>query len=526
MTYDNSDGSCASLLDTLAGGGEEHWLACAQELVLRGNITVALRVLSAAVSAHPRSTEVRLALAGVLLESDAGERAEALLRAVLADNPDHAAAAFLLTGVLKGQGRMAALADVMRSLFRHPGHDPEQVIRAIELLDDCERKQDASDICEAEIAEGSRDPRLYAYAGMLLSQLGQFELSRRRREFAIANSARAVEWQVPQGLADLQRYASREHPDFALFDACLQQADLSAQARTSLLFAMGKAHDDIGEYAAAARYWREANTCVNATARWPRKQWRRSVEARLARHLPVAAHEGRIDWIPVFIVGAPRSGTTLLAQRLARHPEVCHRGELPWLPMLAEQMSGTADDYHARLATATNQYAAQLRQDDSDAHWFIDKQPHNFMHVDLILRMFPQARIVYCERNARDNALSLWMQSFQPGTQGFAYDFADIAAFIHGSRRLMKHWTTRYPASIYRVPYEQLTADPAACFAALSAWLALPTRDFFGLGDVYPTTAIGTASLWQARQPIHTRSVGRWRRYAEHIPELAQLPDK
>lgn len=82
---------------------------------------------------------------------------------------------------------------------------------------------------------------------------------------------------------------------------------------------------------------------------------------------------------------------------------------------------------------------------------------------------------------------------------------------------------TRYPASIYHVPYEQLTADPAACLAALSAWMALPARDL--LGDIHPTTAIGTASLWQARQPIHTRSVGRWRHYAEHIPELAQLPE-
>jgi hypothetical protein len=192
--------------------------------------------------------------------------------------------------------------------------------------------------------------------------------------------------------------------------------------------------------------------------------------------------------------------------------------------MLAEQMSSTDNDYRARLVTATNKYAAQLRQDDSDARWFIDKQPHNFLHVDLILRMFPQARIVYCERSARDNALSLWMQSFQPGTQAFAYDFADIAAFIHGSRRLMKHWITRYRESIYHVPYEQLAAEPAACLAVLSAWLALPPHDL--LRDVHTTTAIGTASLWQARQPIQTRSVGRWRHYAEHIPELLRLSEK
>ena len=513
-----------ALLDALAGGGEQDWLECAQALVLRHDPAATLAVLDGALAAYPKSCEIRLALAGVLLESGDSARAESLLRALLADDPDHAAATLLLARLLKQQGRMHAVATVVCALFRHGRHDAELVIRAVELLDDCGRKRDATALCEGEIAAGSADPRLHAYAGMLLSQLGQFELARTRQQFVLDTSPQAPEWHAPLGLTGLQRYADGSHPDLAMFRACLQRPDLSQTARASLLFALGKAHDDIGDYAQAARHLREANAIVHATARWPRKQWRRGIEERISRRLPPDQLDAPDDWTPVFVVGMPRSGTTLLAELLARHPDVCPRGELPWLPTVAEQIANGRGDYRERLEQAAATYAAQLRQDDSNARWFIDKQPYNFLHVDLILKLFANARIIHCQRNARDNALSLWMQSFQTGTQDFAYDFADIGAAIQGSRRLMKHWLARYPASIRTVRYEQLTTDPATCLNALSAWLELPAHDLLG-APADAGSVISTASLWQARQPIHTRSVRRWTHYAVHVPELLQLPD-
>jgi len=513
-----------ALLDALAGGSEQDWLECAQALVLRRDPAAALAVLGGALAEQPTSCEIRLALAGVLLDSGDSTRAQSLLRDLLADDPDHASATLLLARLLRQQGRMQAVATVVRALFRHARHDAELVIRAVELLDDCGRKRDAAALCEGEIAAGSVDPRLHAYAGMLLSQLGQFDLARTRQEFVLDRTSLGPEWHVPLGLAGLQRYTDGDHPDFALFRSCLQREDLSESARASLLFALGKAHDDIGDYGQAAHHLREANAIVHATARWQRKRWRRSIEERISRRLPSGRLDAPNDWAPLFIVGTPRSGTTLLAELLARHPDVCPRGELPWLPTVAEQVANGRGDYSERLEHAAQLYAAQLRQDDSNAHWFIDKQPHNFLHVDLILQLFPNARIVHCQRHARDNALSLWMQSFQTGTQDFAYDFSDIAVAIQGARRLMKHWQARYPASIRTVRYEQLTADPAACLDALSTWLELPPHDLLGtLTDA--GSVISTASLWQARQPIHTRSVQRWMHYAAHVPELLQLPD-
>ena len=518
------DHSCGALLDALAGATAQDWLECAQALVLRREQVAVTAVLTAAATAYPHSSDIHFALAGDVLQGGDRAQAEVRLRELLAEDPEHAGAVFLLARMLKEQGRMQAMADVVRALFRHARRDLEQLIHAVELLDDAGRKADAGALCEDAIAAGCNDPRLHAYAGMLLAQLGRFALARERRLFALDHSEQALEWEVPLGLAEQQRYTDSNHPDLALFRTGLQRPGLSAQARASLLFALGKACDDTADYAQAAGYLREANLLRHASARWPRKQWRRSIEARMQRRLPPTRLDAETDWTPVFIVGMPRAGTTVLARLLSRHPQICHRGELSWLPALADDLLAGGGDYPSRLARVAATYATQLRQDDSDAQWFIDKQPHNFLHVDVILAMFPQARIIYCVRNSRDTALSLWMQSFQPGSQDYAYDMGDIAAAIRGSRRLMQHWRTRYPEAIHTVHYEALVRAPAAVLATLSAWLGLPpAADLLAAPD--RADSIGTASLWQARQPVHTRSVERWRHYAAYLPELLRLAE-
>src|SRR5262249_36157818 len=145
-------------------------------------------------------------------------------------------------------------------------------------------------------------------------------------------------------------------------------------------------------------------------------------------------------FVPVFIVGAPRSGTTLAAELLSRRAQVCNRGESRWIWSLSQKLaSGGKPDADLPDALA-HEYEKQTRQDDAgSARWFIDKQPLNLLHVGLIMALFPQARIVYCVRNARDTALSLWTQFFREPTYAFAYAFADIAALQQGCERLMTH---------------------------------------------------------------------------------------
>jgi hypothetical protein len=475
-------------------------------------------VFSAAHAAHPHSIDMRLALAGVLWQTKRAEEAESLLRALLADHLN-AAATFLLAKLLKEQGRMCAVEVAMRALFAATSQPVGLTIQAIELLDDCGLKQAAADICEATIAAGSNDARLHAYSGMLHLQLGDFARVRERYTYALASSAQALDWQVANGLASAQRYRDEGNADFALFEECLARSDLSDRARASVLFALGKAHDDIADAARAAEYFREGNRVVAGMVDWSRKSFRRMVAARLDAKPPTERVAENFDFVPVFIVGMPRSGSTLLADLLSRHADVRYRGEVNWLPFLAQQLGQSARPTTGMLENATARYRAQLRQDDAPARFYIDKQPLNFLHVDLIATLFPNARVIHCERNERDTALSIWMQYFAGAEQNFAYDFADIAAAMQGCAKLIAQAKSRNAAIIRTVRYEELVSDPAASIGAISEWLGLGPTVASDIG----AGAISTSSLWQVRQPVYTRSIGRWRAYASHVPELMQF---
>ncbi|MEO6749025.1 MAG: sulfotransferase, partial [Casimicrobiaceae bacterium] len=501
---------------------EREWLAQVQQLLLRRDSAATDAVLSAALAEHPRALELRRAQAGIHLQTPRRAEAESLLRAILADHPGDAASAFLLARALRDDGQLNAAAAVLRSCFEQGGHDTGLAIQAIELADDCGAKQDAAAIAARAITDSPDDPRLHAYAGMLEFQLGEFERARQHYLFALEHSAQACDWHIPHGLANTQRYRENHHPDFERLGDLLDRRDLSERARSTLSFALGKMHDDVGEYTEAARFFRTGNALAHALVSWSREDWRRATTA-LLKARPIAERlDADAGFVPVFIVGMPRSGTTLAAELLARRPRVCNRGELPWLPRLAQTPELAHDPKRAALERATAICTQHLRADDVDSHWFIDKQPLNFRYIDLILALWPNAKIIHCRRNPRDTALSLWMQSFVEDLQGYAYDFSDIALVMEDCERLMAHWQNLHGPSIRSVHYEQLAADPAGTIADLARWLDLPPED--ALADAPKTSAsISTASLWQARQPVYTRAIGRWRSYAMVVPELLEF---
>jgi len=517
----NAPAARGFLLDALRGRPERDWLDTGRALVLRSDLENALALFDAAHGEHPSSIELRLALAGVLWQAKQPDRAESLLRTLIEEHPDQVAATFLLAKVLKEQGRTRAVEAAVRALFERARQPIGITIQAIELLDDCGRKQAAVDLCENEISRGSNDARLYAYAGMLHLQLGDFRRVRERYTFALAHSEQALDWQVANGLAAAQRYENENHPDFALFRDGLKRSDLSDRARASLSFALGKAYDDLGDAQRATAYFRQGNQVVHGFTDFSRKDFRRVVATRLDAK-PRTERAAKIpDCVPVFIVGMPRSGSTLIAEFLSRHPDVRHRGELAWMPFLAQRIARATRPTPDLLEKTAAAYLTQLRQDDAQARFYIDKQPLNFMHIDLIAALFPNARIVYCRRNERDTALSIWMQYFAGAEEAFAYDFADIAAVMQGSSRLMTSAIEKGVLPIHTVRYEELVVDSSSRMRELAAWLGVSDFD----PDVGANRAapISTSSLWQVRQPVYSRSVGRWRAYAAHVPELMQF---
>lgn len=504
---------------SLPGRPPAEWLDAAQSLTLGGHGQEALALLEAGHASCPHHSGLSLALAGFYVDRQRYVEAERLLNAIRKEHPNHLGAAFMLARVLKAQGQLNRMAQQLVAAVSLHSLDTELAIETIEALDDADRKAEAYAICQRALnAECADDARLHAYAGMLALQLGQFVHARAHYEAVLeqAGEPRAWEWHIAAGISQSQRYVEPADVDRQRFQQALRRDDISPAARIELLFALGKLHDDLGDAGAAAEAWREANTLAHAHSRWSRKTWRRMIDARIhAAPMRQRPLESR-GWAPLFVVGVPRSGTTLLAQRLASLADIVQRGELRWLPEMAAQLPDPA-----QAALLAKHYELQLRQDDRHAKWFIDKQPLNLLHIDLILALWPDAKIVCCVRNPRDTALSIWTQRFGDPAHDYAYDFHDIAAVIQGCHRLTGHWMARYPASVRLVSYETMVVAPDAEIESLGKWLN--TAPEVESATRISPVMISTASVWQARQPIYQTSVGRWRTYAEFFPELLRF---
>jgi tetratricopeptide (TPR) repeat protein len=311
-------------------------------------------------------------------------------------------------------------------------------------------------------------------------------------------------------------------------NAALARTDLALNARQTLYFALGKAHDDMGNYEAAMRNFEAGNRLRAQRARGDLGRLARHVD-RLSLETPSGyqAHQsdpGVEDATPVLIVGMPRCGSTLVEQILSSHPEVAAGGELEFWgvhDVPRENIWSLTSTAEATRRIASD-YLATLRMFGPDAKRVTDKALGNFIRLGLIHRVFPNATIVHCRRNPIDTALSIFMTNFDTHL-AFGSDRSDIVFHYRQYQRMMAHWREVLPADrLIEVNYEALVADPEPQVRRLISACGLDWNDAC-LKPHRNTGKINTASLWQARQPIYRTSVERWRRYEPWLGELRQL---
>ncbi|HEX2138499.1 MAG TPA: sulfotransferase [Woeseiaceae bacterium] len=321
------------------------------------------------------------------------------------------------------------------------------------------------------------------------------------------------------------RVTRGDEPLLGDLDRALEAGRGDLLEREELLFARGKALDDLERYAEAFEAYRAANELgKQRNLRYDPPVTERAVQRLIekfdAEWLANASVESPDS--PIFICGMFRSGSTLIEQILSGHPAVTAGGELEFLPWLVSRRLGSYPE--GALAASREQlsevgaaYMAHIRESFPEAPNVTDKRPDNFLYLGMIKAIFPGSRIVYTRREPADNCLSIWFQ--QLGQLAYATDLANIAHYYGQHERLMAHWRGLFGTDILTVEYDQLVNDPEPVVRRLLEHLGLEWDD--GCLDFRNSVRpVKTASVWQVREELHSRSSGRWKHYEPFLRNI------
>jgi tetratricopeptide (TPR) repeat protein len=391
------------------------------------------------------------------------------------------------------------------------------------------RLEEALAAFDAAVAADPRQAAAQVGRGMALRELGRVEEARAAFEKAVAIEPGNPVYQ--RALADAKKFQPGD-PQIAQMEDILRAASLSRENRINLDFALGRAYDDTGRYGEAFARWQEGNALWRGMITYDERAELASLQAVADAYTPEVMQglEGNGDpsQLPVFIVGMLRSGTTLVEQILASHPQVFGAGEIGDFGLIAAGGYQAERRTSVKLDAATvrsigERYVANLRALAPQAERIVDKLPTNFLFAGLIHLALPGAKIVHVRRDARDTCLSCYAQMLTP-TISYNSDLGELGRFYRAYDRLMAHWGAVMPGALLEIRYEDLVGNFEAEARRLVAFCGLPwdarCLDFHKLAR-----KVQTASAYQVRRPLYTSSIGRWRHYEEWLGPLFEALD-
>jgi tetratricopeptide (TPR) repeat protein len=501
-----------------------------------GRFEDAARCYRAALALRPQDLQVLANLGAVL--RDLGERSEA--RSVYARAVELAPASAELHcnlgSVLFELRRVdEAAASYQRALALQPRWVPAHLGLAL-VLRQQRQPSAAESSCRAALAIDPDNVEALASLGELLADRGQFAQAEPLFQRAIAlNPAFAPAY---ASIAAHRRMTSTDSAWHAGAER-LFGGRMPLTHEISLHYALGKYFDDLGQYDAAFGHFRQANELSRrAGPKYDRARLTRRVDEILGRFTagsvatpgaPGAA-SGASE-LPVLIFGMPRSGTSLAEQILASHPAVFGAGEVIYWngaydrfrrAEAAGQPGAAGKPAAALLDSLREEYLAHLGKLAGGATRVVDKMPGNFLYAGLIHAALPHARIIHMQRHPFDTCLSIYFQNFY-NIGPYANDLDDLAHYYGQYLRITDHWRATLPAaSLLEVPYESLVADPETWSRRMVDFIGLPW-DARCLEFHQTDRVVITASKWQVRQKINTKSAGRWHHYAAFLGPLRRV---
>jgi tetratricopeptide (TPR) repeat protein len=400
-------------------------------------------------------------------------------------------------------------------------------------------RYDAAVRCFRSAIAGRADwDEAHANLGKVLKQLGEFDAALASLRMAVRINPKNASALAQVALTLRDRLPEHER---TLLQQSLHDPNLREEERAALHFGMAQAHDACGDFAGAARHLERANGLQSAGLRqrgqpYDPAEHVREVdglcEAFSATYLARVRGFGLPTEVPVFVVGLPRSGTTLVEHILASHARVFGAGEPNLVPRslnaLPRSMNRTETPLEclpflssAVASELAQRHLAWLREWDSSAERIVDKLPENYLALGWIATLFPRARIIHCRRDPRDIAFSCWMTHFSQVR--WASDPRHITGRIAEYQRIMAHWRAVLPMPIFEVVYEELVADLEGVARRLIAFCNLDW-DPNCLEFHKTRRPVTTASMMQVRRPLYTTSVGRWKHYQSlAAPLFAEL---
>jgi len=543
------------------------WRLLGDHLSAMGDTSGAAAAYASHIKASTRDPRL-LAPAAALCEGRLAA-AETLLRAHLKQYPTDVAAIRMFAELAARLGRLADAENLLaRCLELAPGFTAARhnyavvlhrqaksvdALREVErLLGGDRRNPGYRSLQAAALARlGEYERSIATYAGLLADYPGQPKLwmsqghalkTAGRQAESIEAYRRSIELEPSLGeaywsLANLKTY--RFAPaEIEAMRTQLARTGLGAEDRLHLHFALGKATEDAGDHAAAFAHYAEGNRLRRATLAYDADETTALVRRAQALFTPdffaCRRGSGAPAPDPIFVVGLPRSGSTLVEQILASHPAVEGTMELPDLLGLVRELSGRTrrsepskyPDALAELGPEAlralgERYLAQTRiQRKTDKAFFIDKMPNNWAHVGLIQLILPNARIVDTRRHPLSCCFSAFKQHFARG-QGFTYSLEDVGRYYRDYAALMTHFDSVLPGRVHRVIYERMVEDTEAEIRRLLAHCGLE-YDERCLHFYENDRAVRTASSEQVRSPIFRDAVDHWRHYEPWLGPLRQ----
>jgi len=464
----------------------------------------------------PHERDVRYWLANAYRMTGETNRALGIFRKLLAEKPDDFDTSFALAFLLRDTGTPGEVAKILLKASGQPSVTQKQLLQITGFLRDINQFAAAIQVCERVVAMSPGQADLHFKLARLYQATGAFDL-------ALDALRKTLDLQPSVGpawtsLAQQKDFRATDDVDYKRIRAAATHS-YGGEADMCIAFAYGKALDDLEQWPQAWAQYQKGNQLMSKTTPWSQSVWRKFVDQTTANAGKAESVASSARRNAVFIVGMPRSGTTLLEQMLDRHPDITGRGEMNFLAHFVQQGSGSAWITAAQRKEMADVFWTQLRLEGPENGTYVDKNPLNFRYLDVLFELLPTAKVLHVIRDGRDSCLSCYFQLFRHTDTAFSNSLEYLATFYSGYRRLMANWEKIYPERIHRVRYDELVESSDDVLAKAHRFLGTEWDDTV----VHPLDQVGivrSASAWQARQPIHTRSVNRWRHYYDQAPEF------